>query len=992
MKYSLRRATKILAISISSLFIMAQFNSGVVADELSKTVDPVKQAAWEAAQAQAAKRVADFDAAVKSGTPQQIRKAGLDLQSDPIAVQKINQTRPDLVASHNQVTQKIKSAAKANIQDNMANEWNKAHPNEPPITRKDIRIYEPTNYKDPSAKPKSGQDWDVTVQVKPKGAKDFVDVPPTQSQKIVEKSYYDAAGGEKTFGKRAPDVTPEQAAAAAAHRQAVETTYGKSPEAYNQPKTILGEEGVKPKTSERLSDPEQLTHAIENKSIQSGNKAAKELNPAEAVRQEFEQMRQASKQYDKITKPRVEAAGGTVNTQVEKGMNILRDAGAGNISPEQARAKLAEMGETPESMISKASGQAEAAQKLKPSGVAPETTKSTGTTPEPTGKNASAEGSDAPKVKGTATEPTSVKSKIVKGVGTVMIGVDIGSTAEDIKEDLKKGDIQGAATKAGEAGANAVTGGGYGTVKTGLDKYNDATEAKNQIANANKQNEAAYDLQVQKKLREAGASPEEVAKIMDAKAKGDDSVLESKLKQLGVRAPEKIVEKAPVGDDTVKDRAASVGTGMVESAEKAGKFAKETVQDVTEITTGITEKGVATEIIKQTKGNVADAYETYKANKNAESTEGDFKQGVINDLIAKGATPEGAQKAANALVDDKDPSKLKKLNEILDNKNKKSIPVQPEVKPESLAPTTKRPETGIPETGLWQRFKDAVTKGKEVVTGLYDKFKAEKEKVIETKSATKDLADDKVVSDKTEAETPASEPDLPANTHEEVGGWVEDKNGKTRLTYIKDKNGKVLSGYNTHFDSKGNETARDTFNVTSESPGLADDSAASTSTGQKETTEKDIPEQNATEPGQVDGAGMEDNPDQTESVTTESSESSGSAASYAEPTSQIKRKHRRIASSPVLEEIPAIPATKPEQANSAELESDPDYIELMRLTQEIQPLANQATAQANAGKIPSASTINRLLAAASKTTALSKRLEKKYGDKYLRKNKSADKK
>jgi hypothetical protein len=424
-------------------------------------------------------------------------------------------------------------------------------------------------------------------------------------------------------------------------------------------------------------------------------------------------------------------------------------------------------------------------------------------------------------------------------------------------------------------------------------------------------------------------STEEVAKIMDAKAKGDDSVLESKLKQLGVKAPEKIVEKTPVGDDTVKDRAAAVGTGMVESAEKAGKFVKEATRDVTEITTGIMEKGVATEIIKQTKGNAADAYETYKANKNAENTVGDFKQGVINDLIAKGATPEGAQKAANALIDDKDPSKLKKLNEILDNKNKKSIPVQPEVKPESLAPTKKPSETGIPDTGLWQRFKDAVAKGKEVVTGIYDKFKAEKEKVVETKSAIKDLADDKATSDKTEAETPASEPDLPANTHEEVGGWVEDKNGKTRLTYIKDENGKVLSGYNTHFDAKGNEIARDTFNVTPESPGPADDSAASTSTDQKKTTEKDIP---------------------------------------------------------------AIPATKPEQANSAELESDPDYIELRRLTQEIQPLANQATAQANAGKLPSTSIVNRLLAAASKTTALSKRLEKKYGDKYLSKNKGADKK
>jgi hypothetical protein len=36
-----------------------------IAAELSTTVDPVRQAAWEAAQAQAAKRVADFEAAVK---------------------------------------------------------------------------------------------------------------------------------------------------------------------------------------------------------------------------------------------------------------------------------------------------------------------------------------------------------------------------------------------------------------------------------------------------------------------------------------------------------------------------------------------------------------------------------------------------------------------------------------------------------------------------------------------------------------------------------------------------------------------------------------------------------------------------------------------------------------------------------------------------------------------------------------------------------------
>ena len=160
------------------LFFTVQLQGAVAAP--STTIDPVKQAAWEEAQAQAAKRVADFDAAVKSGNPEQVRKAGLDLQSDPIAVQKLNQAeRPDLVEAHNQVTGEIKTGAK----ENMAKEWNRTHPNDPPITKKDVEIYEPTNYKDPSAKPKSGQDWDVTVRVKGK------DVPPVQSQKVVEKSY-----------------------------------------------------------------------------------------------------------------------------------------------------------------------------------------------------------------------------------------------------------------------------------------------------------------------------------------------------------------------------------------------------------------------------------------------------------------------------------------------------------------------------------------------------------------------------------------------------------------------------------------------------------------------------------------------------------------------------------------------------------------------------------------------------------------------------------
>ncbi len=739
-----------------------------------KQVDPAKQAAWEAAQADAVGKVSDFDAAVRSGSSERIRKTGLELQADPIAVQVMNQTRPDLVGEHNQVTNKIKNAAKGNIKDNMANEWNKAHPNDPPITRNDVEIYEPTNYKDPNAKPKSGQDWDVTVRVKGK------DVPSSQSQKVVEKSYYDAAGGEKTFGKRAAGVTKEQAAAAAAHKQAVETTHGKSPEAYTQPDVILGAGGNKPDAGKSLLDPEQLTHAVENKSNQSRNKAEKaaaEGNMTEAATQEFEQMRQASKQYDKITKPRVEASGGKVNAKVDEGMDVLRDAGAGKISPEQARAKLAQMGETTESLIGKASGQSEAAQKLKSS----------------------------PK------EPVSVKSKALEAAGTAMTGIDIGSTAEDVKEDLKKGDLGGAATVVGEAAANQVTGGGYGTVKATKEKYDDLTEAEKQIAIANKQNEAAYNLQVEKELRKAGVDRKEVKKIMDARVNGDDSVLEGKLKELGIKTPEKVVEQPVTGDDTAIERTVAIGTGVVDNAKKTGKFVKEAAQDVTEIGTGLLEKGVASEVVGQTKENISDGYEAYKESREADRKIVASEENVKARLIAKGATPEGAQKAMDAFING-DPSMLRKLNKLLDDKNKKNA-----------APDTKSAGPGwggALSSGL-ESLKAAAAKGGDAVKSAYDKYKtdaekAEKEKAVVAKKVVQEKTlKEKAEAAKIEAELDAEFPRPPAVEAEEA--LDED--------VIKRFSG-VWTG---RFDFGGGENSRGpvtvTFSISEEATHVIDDRA-----------------------------------------------------------------------------------------------------------------------------------------------------------------------
>ncbi|NLF22947.1 MAG: hypothetical protein GX590_07275, partial [Lentisphaerae bacterium] len=322
----------------------------------SKSVDPVRQTAWKAANAQAKRRITTFENAVKSGNADRIRKATLDLQSDPLAVQQLNRSgRTDLIDAHNLETRSIQSATKQNIKDEMVRQWNQKNPNDP-ITAADVEVFEPTNYRKPGEAPKVGQDWDVTVRVRKK------DVPASLSQPVVEDAFFKAAGGEKTFGK---GTSPKEAA----HRQAVEVTDSKSLESYKEPEKILGKDGQAPDHRQRLDNPEDLGRVIEHKSNQAANKAAESRgkgNEVDAVRQDYEQMRQAVKQYDKVSDPRVKAEGGKVGNQVEKGMEVMREVADLKISPEEGRAKLAEMGETPESITRKAAGQVEAAQKLKP--------------------------------------------------------------------------------------------------------------------------------------------------------------------------------------------------------------------------------------------------------------------------------------------------------------------------------------------------------------------------------------------------------------------------------------------------------------------------------------------------------------------------------------------------------------------------------------------------------------------------------------------------
>lgn len=88
----------------------------------------------------------------------------------------------------------------------------------------------------------------------------------------------------------------------------------------------------------------------------------------------------------------------------------------------------------------------------------------------------------------------------------------------------------------------------------------------------------------------------------------------------------------------------------------------------------------------------------------------------------------------------------------------------------------------------------------------------------------------------------------------------------------------------------------------------------------------------------------------------------------------------------------SVTSNKPLTADSKELASDPDYIELMRLTHEMMGLGNQAMAQVNAAKIPSNALVGRITALQPRISALSKRIEAKYGKKYLGKQNKPDNK
>jgi hypothetical protein len=242
--------------------------------------------------------------------------------------------------------------------------------------------------------------------------------------------------------------------------------------------------------------------------------------------------------------------------------------------------------------------------------------------------------------------------------------------------------------------------------------------------------------------------------------------------------------------------------------------------------------------IGESVGAGVDARGWFNSVQNEKQTNAERSKTVYDRLIKDGASPVGAQMAADGILNG-NYAEAKRLTKVLAYKKEQKDLTPKETKPDSSGPDPKAAGAGTGEAppGWWdaastglQNIRESAAQGVDALKNQYkvqkekaDKEKAEKEKADAAQTASTQAAANKgskmmAAATKAVADKLASGPALPPGAHEEVSGWAEDKNGKTRLTYIKDANGNVLGGYNTHFDPNGNETGRESFKANTASP------------------------------------------------------------------------------------------------------------------------------------------------------------------------------
>ncbi len=259
--------------------------------------------------------------------------------------------------------------------------------------------------------------------------------------------------------------------------------------------------------------------------------------------------------------------------------------------------------------------------------------------------------------------------KALDVAGKGMMAVDTFATAEDVKEALKEGDMKKLRGTLAE-GADGLAGSPVATGRMVKDRLVDAHGEKNdEQAQARAVAREANEQQMRVDLRKGGFGKEEVDKIMDAAAKGDDEALKAGYAKIGKEMPKPVATDPTVGESLknygheVVENTDEVVDGMAERTAKAGRFVKQTGKDLVEIGSGLTEDGVVDQIRENQKDNwssdnlKAGADHIYTQGRQAvgiDATDEERLEQAAKELaekmVGKGVSPTEAEQAARQVM------------------------------------------------------------------------------------------------------------------------------------------------------------------------------------------------------------------------------------------------------------------------------------------------------------------------------------------------------
>ncbi len=198
---------------------------------------------------------------------------------------------------------------------------------------------------------KVGRDRDVTFKVYDRNGNELADVHHDVSKNIYEQNFWKESTGKplpvedgrvdmETVSRHAEDL--DQAVTSRWHPEAYATGNASFDDFING--------------RSDLTDAETVADTFTYKVQHWFDRAASATSPVQAARDTAEGMRQVTKQWDRIVKPRIsryygEAAATAVPVKLQKGLNIFRRVEAGTFTVAEADAALKAIGMSRESVL-----------------------------------------------------------------------------------------------------------------------------------------------------------------------------------------------------------------------------------------------------------------------------------------------------------------------------------------------------------------------------------------------------------------------------------------------------------------------------------------------------------------------------------------------------------------------------------------------------------------------------------------------------------------